>query len=200
MNGKLYDVSFGYSVEAKGQTPALFQQVHGTRIVDIDAPEVTPVEADGGYSYTSRPVHVFTADCFPVLLASREAKTPVMALHAGWRGLRDGIVAHGLKLFSDLSAVFVIVGPAIKVCCFEVREDFLSSFRKAGREPETYVKTRQGKTYFDLTRFLRETDLRELSDAQIHWEHHHCTHCTPGLPSFRRQGEANPRLRTWIRR
>lgn len=36
---------------------------------------------------------MLTADCLPVLLCNKKA-THVAAIHAGWRGLAQGIISH----------------------------------------------------------------------------------------------------------
>jgi copper oxidase (laccase) domain-containing protein len=64
-----------------------------------------------------------------VLLAlARQNGSPALAvLHAGWRGLADGIVeATAEPLGTRLTAV---VGPAIGPCCYEVGEEVASRFR-----------------------------------------------------------------------
>lgn len=68
------------------------KQVHGTRIVDVLQPAQACGEADG--FYTRQPgilLSVLTADCLPVLF-SRSDGGAIAAVHAGWRGLLDGIL------------------------------------------------------------------------------------------------------------
>ena len=54
---------------------------------------------------------VFTADCLPVMLVAEGA---VAALHGGWRGLAEGIVAEGVQALRELGAdgpVTAALGP-----------------------------------------------------------------------------------------
>ena len=69
------------------------------------------------------------ADCVLIALARVNGDTPALAvLHAGWRGLVDGIVeAAAGQLGGPLAAV---VGPGIGPCCYEVREDVAGPFRE----------------------------------------------------------------------
>lgn len=95
-------------------------QVHGTRVVEAsDAGQV--VEADG--CTTSAPgvaCAVLTADCLPVLIANRSG-TRVAAVHAGWRGLADGVLVAALERFDDAANnIVVYLGPAIGPRHFEV--------------------------------------------------------------------------------
>ena len=75
---------------ALGARPVLLKQVHGTRLLALNAQTPDYQEADG--SYTGQPGLACTvgiADCLPILLchvADGQA-TQVGALHAGWRGL-----------------------------------------------------------------------------------------------------------------
>ena len=73
------------------------QQVHGIEVVD--AVGARGCQADAVYSESPGQVcAVLTADCLPVLLARRDGGA-VAAVHAGWRGLADGVIeaaeAHG---------------------------------------------------------------------------------------------------------
>jgi YfiH family protein len=107
-----------------GLTWVRMQQVHGARVVCIDAGQPTG-EADG--LITAVPglaLAVLTADCVPLLCVA-PSRHAVMALHAGWRGTLAGIPAAGLaearrRLGVEPSAWLVALGPAIGACCYEV--------------------------------------------------------------------------------
>ncbi len=73
------------------------------------------------------------ADCMPIFFC--HCRLPVFgAVHAGWRGLVDGILGVTSNLLSNkeynLSDFEVIIGPSIQKCCFEVKDDILSNFNK----------------------------------------------------------------------
>jgi YfiH family protein len=74
------------------------------------------------------PMLALGADCVLMALARTNGDRPALAVvHAGWRGLIDGVVAvTGRSLGSQLRAV---VGPAIGPCCYEVGEEVASKFR-----------------------------------------------------------------------
>jgi len=74
------------------------------------------------------PVVTLGADCALIALARTNGDAPALAvLHAGWRGLVDGIVeAAAAALGGRLAAM---VGPAIGPCCYEVGEDVAGRFR-----------------------------------------------------------------------
>ena len=76
---------------------------------------------------------VRSADCLPILFSGKKADgAPVVAAtHAGWRGTVGGIAAVAIEKMISLGAVpesiRVAIGPAIKECCFTVREDFIEA-------------------------------------------------------------------------
>jgi len=110
--------------------PRWLRQVHGTRCVDA-ARAGDDAEADAVLARRAGDVcAVLTADCLPVLLCDR-AGTRVAAVHAGWRGLRDGVVAAALqRLDCPPRELLAWIGPGIGTDAYvvgaELRRDFLA--------------------------------------------------------------------------
>ena len=74
------------------------------------------------------PIVTLGADCVLIALARTNGDAPALAvLHAGWRGLVDGIVEAAAQTLGGRLAA--IVGPAIGPCCYEVGEDVAGRFR-----------------------------------------------------------------------
>ncbi|HEY2276572.1 MAG TPA: laccase domain-containing protein, partial [Steroidobacteraceae bacterium] len=73
--------------------PVWLEQVHGTRVADLDVRgEGTGEPADAVLTRRrGRVCAVQVADCMPVLLAARDASAVAVA-HAGWRGLAAGVL------------------------------------------------------------------------------------------------------------
>ena len=74
---------------------------------------------------------VFTADCMPIFIGERDKV--VAAIHAGWRGLKAGIITETVRLMSEkygaeISRISASVGPHICRDCYsigaEIREVF----------------------------------------------------------------------------
>jgi len=107
------------------------EQVHGIAVVEACGDGLTRC---GDAVYVDTPGFagaVLTADCLPVLFASRTGRR-VAAAHAGWRGLAAGVLENTLARFPESPAqISVWLGPAIGPCHFEVgaevRETFLTS-------------------------------------------------------------------------
>lgn len=174
-----------------------WRQVHGTRVVPRDhctqageAPECDGVWTSAAQAW----VGVVTADCVPVLLWD---STRVAALHAGWRGVRHGIVSHFAAQWDQgLAGWKAALGPAIGPCCFEVSQELANEFCSAfeGRAGLTRAQIQVRPRYLDL-RAVLTSELRAcgvaLEDIRTSPD---CTRCgltaegTPRYRSYRREG------------
>jgi YfiH family protein len=113
-----------------GAPLAFGRQVHGTRVLALDGPTGEIEEADGVVT-RARGVAalVLTADCLPVALATPDA---VAMVHAGWRGLADGVLEEGLRLIGD-GPVHAAIGPGAGGCCYEVGDEVAARFPASAR-------------------------------------------------------------------
>lgn len=91
---------------------------------------------------------VRTADCVPVLLASRDGRR-VAAVHAGWRGAVAGVVIEALKHFDSPAEIIAAIGPCIGFSAFEVGPEVAEHF-----PAETVRHEPNGKAHVDLKRAL----------------------------------------------
>ncbi|NNN78918.1 peptidoglycan editing factor PgeF [Vibrio sp. 11-4(1)] len=106
--------------------PIWLNQTHSTVVAQANEPTTQVLDADGVFTSSSHVVcSAMIADCLPVLLTNTQG-TQVAAVHAGWRGLANGIVENALALFSG--EVIAWLGPAIGPQAFEVDEDVLQAF------------------------------------------------------------------------
>jgi len=138
------------------RTPAWLKQVHGTRVVNV-ADAGTETEADGSYAIGATGVCVvLTADCLPVLLTD-EAGSRVAALHAGWRGLANGIVEQGVEVLNSSAPLMAYLGPAIGPRAFEVGDDVVEAFCQFDSQAEqAFTATVPGKWLADIYRLARQ--------------------------------------------
>lgn len=110
--------------------PIWLQQVHGVRVVDGAAVDGTsPPVADAAFTRQPGVVCVvMTADCLPVLFCDR-AGTVVAAAHAGWRGLRAGILENTVAAMDcPGEQLLACLGPAIGPQAFEVGDEVRAAF------------------------------------------------------------------------
>jgi len=108
--------------------PVWVNQVHGIEV--IDAAKNTGLQnADASFTTQSNIVCVtMTADCLPILLCDK-AGTVVSAVHAGWRGLCDGVIEAAVnKMAVCPKDILVWLGPAIGPHAFEVGDDVRQQF------------------------------------------------------------------------
>jgi polyphenol oxidase len=108
--------------------PAWLEQTHSDKISEIT---VKGYQQDADASFTRQAEYicaVLTADCLPILLCSSQGDC-VAAIHAGWRGLYQGIIAHCVQAMSipgrQLQAW---LGPAISQAAYEVDVAFQQRF------------------------------------------------------------------------
>jgi copper oxidase (laccase) domain-containing protein len=151
------------------------KQVHGT---DIAGPETLPVEADGlivSWEEFKRPLAIKTADCMPIVI---EGETGVVFVHAGWRGLANGILSRPEVHLIRPQRAFI--GPSIHECCFEVSADFKENFPGS-----SFFREQGGKFSFNLQQEARH-QLRELFPNLLVEIAPVCTSCRKDLHSWRR--------------
>ncbi len=113
--------------------PLWLRQVHGSEVVDADAPDA-PAEPAVDASVTAQPgrvLAVMVADCLPVVIADAHG-TVLGAAHAGWRGLAGGVLENTLQAMRakapQASGWRAWVGPGIGPQHFEVGQDVLNAF------------------------------------------------------------------------
>ncbi|MCU7836995.1 MAG: peptidoglycan editing factor PgeF [gamma proteobacterium symbiont of Taylorina sp.] len=152
-------------------TPVWLNQVHSD--VVVDAADVTgDIDADGSYTTQCNIVSaVMTADCLPVLVCTRQGDA-VAALHAGWRGLLNGILEQGITKMLDACKrqpedCLIWFGPTIGSDNFEVGDEVRQAFIDKSRHRaivEQYfkaVKGMKGKWLADLVK-LAEYRLSQI--------------------------------------
>lgn len=109
--------------------PAWLDQVHGVRVLRLDAD--TPQGQVGDACWTAAaqvPCAVLTADCLPVLFCSRDGRH-VAAAHAGWRGLAQGVLEATLAALPvSPGELLAWMGPAIGPAAFQVGDEVRTAF------------------------------------------------------------------------
>jgi YfiH family protein len=108
--------------------PVWVNQVHGVEVIDA-AKSTCLQNADASFTTQANVVCVtMTADCLPVLLCDKAGKV-VAAVHAGWRGLCDGVIEAAVnQLPVEKSEVLAWLGPSIGPDAFEVGDEVRQQF------------------------------------------------------------------------
>jgi len=127
--------------------PIWLKQVHGTEVLELtggfqtqtadgsqtpiaDSSQITTADgsqittADGSFTKVAGVVcAIMTADCMPLFLTNRSGDR-VALLHAGWRGLADGIIESGVRaLECPVNEVIAWAGPCIGPEAFEIGDE-----------------------------------------------------------------------------
>lgn len=136
-NPKAVQRNRGYLRQAVQAELLWLDQVHGTRVVAYPAASsgLEDCRADAIFTNSrGRACLVMTADCLPLLIA-RPDQQQVAAVHAGWRGLADGVIEAALdRLVLDAPCAegpdewWIWLGPAIGPKAFEVGEEVRATF------------------------------------------------------------------------
>jgi hypothetical protein len=74
-----------------------------------------------------QPMLALSADCLPIAVATTQGLPKLAVLHAGWRGLAEGVVEAGVRALGDF-ATAAVVGPAVGPCCYEVGPEVSALF------------------------------------------------------------------------
>jgi len=125
---------------------------------------------------------VLSADCLPILIW-RQNPRRVAAVHAGWRGLLDGVLQATVAAVGGAKDQAAVIGPGIRACCFHTDSQLRSRFE------DRFGVDIGSRRSVDLAGAARAA-LRQagVSDSSIH-DLDLCTACRPELFfSYRRDG------------
>jgi len=107
--------------------------------------------ADAAYSDAPNSVcAILTADCLPILCCSDDGEE-IAAVHAGWRGLADGVLQNTLGSFkAKAKSIRVWIGPCIGASAFEVGNDVRDVFVTRHSSNATHFIPHSNKWLADL--------------------------------------------------
>jgi len=178
-----------------GVSVARARQAHGTLVIQTDIAPCGVMSPPADAVATSTPSiapTVITADCVPIVIAGAGA---VAAVHAGWKGLRDGVIGEAVAAVRRMSAAVsqlpvavaaragtptaseavltAAIGPCAGACCYEVSDELHQVFAERDQD------FRDGHN-LDLNAIARR-QLKEAGVSTIH-DLGLCTICSdPGL-------------------
>ncbi|MCX7926790.1 MAG: peptidoglycan editing factor PgeF [Candidatus Omnitrophica bacterium] len=177
-------------------------QIHGCQIVRIDTPDkgkgafdkATAIDSTDALITNQRriAIGVLTADCLPITLYDPDTKS-IGIIHAGWRSTLQRITSLTIERMqqefkSNPKNLRVFLGPALRCCCYQVKEEFLEIFPE-----QTSIKN--GKLWFDLV----AANVSQLVSLGVENEHivdcRLCTSCRKDLFfSYRKEGSTSSRF------
>jgi YfiH family protein len=143
---------------AQGSRLQLAKQVHGSSVARAsgwdshDAPEADAViSADPSFACAVR-----TADCAPVLLACT-ATGAVAAIHAGWRGIAEGVIPAAVgamvrELGAQAETMIAAVGPCARARRYEIGEEVAAAVSGAGCAAAVIRRPESPRPFLDVAR------------------------------------------------
>lgn len=104
-------------------------QVHGADCVYCDRVTQVPPDADAAWTdRTDLNLALLTADCVPILMASRDGSLIGVA-HAGWQGLVHGVIENLVNSLPSVANNLVAwIGPCIGPAVYEVGQEVWQCF------------------------------------------------------------------------
>ena len=108
------------------------EQVHSDKVLFVKKPGIYK-ELDGFVANCSDNLilKIQTADCVPISMYDHKAQL-IGLIHSGWRGSKNNICINGLELFlkngADIKDIQILLGPSIKKCCYEIKDDVSKQF------------------------------------------------------------------------
>ena len=156
---------------------------HITRVIDIDElPEdnFKSADYDGILLSTTgdksdaiitrdltKTLTVMPGDCIVIALIDEKAGIKGI-LHAGWKGLIDGIIVNTINMFkekgADVNNIKGILFPSVSMDCYDLEEDIIVAFRKFAKElglsEEEIISYNSEKDRYNI-------NLRKLALTQI---------------------------------
>ena len=126
-----------------------------------------------------------TADCLPLLLTNRTGDQ-VAAIHAGWRGMANGIIERAVSLFDcEANDIIAWAGPCIGSSAFEIDIDVKHQLKG---EDSAYIPFENNKLLANLHLLCQQ---RLAALGVVNYSHSHaCTHTDKEhFFSYRRDGQ-----------
>ena len=184
--------------------PRYVNQVHKSDILQITSKSpasTSSIYADALITNQKQtPIGVFTADCCPVLISSKNA---VSATHAGWKSTLKSIASKTVLKHNELygikpSSLTAYIGPCIGQCCFELGDEVYEQFVSENNEWERFF-TRKDKWHLDL-RGLNRYQLEKAGIPQNQIiDLNECTYCLQDKYfSYRRMKKRNGSMFSFI--
>jgi YfiH family protein len=157
---------------------AFNRQVHSPTVHRAQ-PGTRGIPGDGLWTDEEQlPMLAMSADCLPIAIARTAGARALAVVHAGWRGLAEGVVAAAVAALGP-GRTAAVIGPAIGPCCYEVGPEVSTLF------DEDLTRARKLDLWTAADRALRRAGVDEVERIDL------CTRDNPDLFfSHRRDGLA----------
>ena len=128
--------------------PFWLNQIHSNKSEEL--PSKSNLNCDASYTFKKKIVcAVRTADCLPIFLTNFEGSF-VALMHAGWKGLLNGVIEKTIDKISSSSEIIVWLGPCIGQESFEVGNDVYDLFINKDINTKKAFTLLKNRYYLDL--------------------------------------------------
>jgi len=175
--------------------PQWLEQTHSTDCVVLE--EDANRKADAAVTRSATQVlAIMTADCIPVLLCNRQG-SEIAGIHAGWRGLVNGVVESTLDtLNSEAGDLMAWIGPSICGACYEVGDDVRNAYLDVYAFSEDFFTPHGDKWLVDLPG-IAASALNKLGVSAVYSSRECTLEKKSDYYSYRRDGQTG-RIATLI--
>ncbi len=187
-------------IETQGiPTPITWlQQIHSSNAIALPSKHTEPC-ADACYtSHSQIACAVMTGDCLPLLLCQKEGKE-IAAIHAGWKGLKNGIIDNTLTALSSApEELLAWLGPAIGPEVFELGIDVMQDYIQVDANyASAFTLSKPGKCLANIYQLARLC-LQKYGVHQIFGGDYCTVSDENSFFSYRRQGLNSGRMASII--
>jgi len=189
--------------------PLWLKQTHSNNVLWVTTPELLNgntlaenllLPYDASFTHQKNKVCVvMSADCIPILLTDKKASF-VAAVHAGWRGVENGIIARTISCIGAPGAdMLAYIGPAICKNHFEVGQDVFDLFVNLdSNNANHFTKSGEDKYYCDLTEIAKFQLMKEGLLSYNIYSSDMCTYCDKEKFFSHRRDEVTGRIASLI--
>ena len=136
-----------------------------------------------------------TADCVPIFITDLKNKN-VGLVHSGWKGTANSIIISAISVFinegSDIKDISVYLGPCIKKCCYEIKDDVSKFF------DNKFIIKKNKMQFLDLESKIFDDVLKiGLSEKKL-FKSNICTFENKNFCSFRRDNKNSGRMYSYL--
>lgn len=158
--------------------PFWLNQTHS----NIVSKENETQDADASFSRQNQVCAIMTADCVPILVTNKKGNF-VAAIHAGWRGLLNGIITKTLNKINEEN-YHIWLGPCIGPEHFETGKEVKDFFTNKDKIYESTFYPKGDKYLGDLHKIVL-LELENFSVQKI-YQDKSCTYSDDRFYSYRK--------------
>ncbi len=159
----------------KAKNVLLLNQIHSNEVVVVD--EIKKIYGDQELpkadaivtNLKNVVIGVVTADCSPILFYD-EKQGIIAAVHAGWKGAKNGVIFSAIEAMKKLGAknIKAKIGPMIQQESYQVSKEFYDEFLLEDlNNKDFFIEGAESEKYnFDLPSYI-EKKIKSEGDIEI---------------------------------